>query len=224
MSDLFRNPITFVRGKKAEETKRIGIVSSCRGAGGTFYCSQMALKSKNSAHIVELGKSNYYLAYGMERRFLGQKLVFCDQAAGTEKVADSFVTMFGLSYLVRDPKVAEALSYEQLCKLILFAPNGDVFYDFSGVAEDLVLSLISEMDEVYIVIDPLPTKLLGSARFLEKLRLSYPKAQLVVNRMNKGVHRPELKRFLGGDFTEIPAYPIEKIYSAEYNCTICDFT
>ena len=222
MSDLFRNPIPFVRTKKEERTKRIGIVSSCRGAGGTFYCSQMALKSQNSAYIVELGESNYYLAYGMERRFLGQKLVFCDQAASTEKVADSFVKMFGLYYLVRDPKAQKTLSYEQLCKLILFAPKGDVFYDFSGVAGDLVLSLISEMDEVYIVIDPLPTRLLKSAQFLEKLKLTYPKAKLVVNKMNRGVHKPELKRFLGSDFLEVPAYPIEKIYSAEYNCTICD--
>lgn len=224
MSNLFRNPIAFVRSSKDERTKRIGIISSCRGAGGSFYCSQMALKSKNSAHIVEMGESNYYLAYGMERRFLGQKLVFCDGASESEKVAESFVKMFGMDYLVRDPKVKAALSYEQLCKLVLFAPKGDVFYDFSGVSEDLVLSLISEMDEVYIVIDPLPSKLLKSARFLEKLKLSFPKAQLVVNRMNSGVHKPELKRFLGSDYIEVPVYPIEKIYSAEYNCTICDFT
>ncbi|MDO5332282.1 MAG: hypothetical protein Q4E99_06335, partial [Bacillota bacterium] len=113
---------------------------------------------------------------------------------------------------------------EQICKLILFAPKGTSFYDFSGVDEGLVLSLISEMDEAYIVIDPLPSKLLKSARFIEKLKLSYPKAVFVVNRMNKGVHKPELKKFLGTDFIEVPAYPIDQIYGAEYNCSICDFT
>ncbi|MDO5331892.1 MAG: hypothetical protein Q4E99_04360, partial [Bacillota bacterium] len=127
MSDLFRNPIPFVRPQKEEKVRRIGVISSCRGAGGTFYCSQLALKAKNQAHIVELGASNYYLAYGMERRFLGEKLTFGDEAATTQKVENSFVKMFGMKYLVRDPKITEPLSYEQICELILFAPKGTSF-------------------------------------------------------------------------------------------------
>lgn len=220
MSNLFRNPITFVKQKPIEKSTKVAVVSASRGAGGSFVLGQFALKEKSLVNIVELGEGSYYEAFGMERRFLLEKLCFADEAAKQAKVEDSFCSMFDMKYLVRDPKAKGPLSRDEILKLIAFAPKGKTFFDFSGVDEDCVLNLIAEMDEVYIVIDPLPSKLLKSARFIEKLRLVYPKAVFVVNKMNKGVHRPELNRFLGSDYIAIPSYSADKIYSAEYNCSL----
>ena len=56
---------------------------------------------------------------------------------------------------------------------------------------------------------------------IERIRLESPDALWVVNKMNRGVHKGELKRFLGGvPCLEIPFLAPEELYRAQYNCQL----
>ena len=82
-----------------------------------------------------------------------------------------------------------------------------------------IISLKAFTYVFFTYFDPLPTKLIPSFSEAERLRLSFPEAAVVLNRMNRGVHKAELRRFLGaGKAAEIPALPAEAVYKAEYNC------
>jgi hypothetical protein len=77
------------------------------------------------------------------------------------------------------------------------------------------------MDAVICVVDPIPSGLIPAASEIERLRLKCPRGIWVINKMNRGVHRGELKRFLGGvDWIEIPYLAPEHLYRAQYNCVL----
>lgn len=221
MAQLFRNPITFEKIKKPDETMRIAVLSATRGAGGSFVCHQKAQKNKTDTFVVELGEANDFFAFGMEKRFAGKKIHYSDDGLSGSASKDEFNEMFGINWLVRNPMTVNSLTQEDIYKLVLFAPKGAVYYDFSGVDENICISLLSEMNQAFLVIDPLPSKLLKAASFIEKVKLVYPNCVFVINKMNKGVHKAELTRFLGGGkIEEYPAKALDKLYAAEYNCVL----
>ncbi len=221
MAQLFRNPITFEKQKKPQEMVRIAVLSATRGAGGSYICHQKALKSKVDTYVVELGEPTDFFSFGMEKRFSGKKIHYSDDAFSMQAAKDDFNELFGVNWLVRNPASKEALSQDIIYKMVLFAPKGAVYYDFSGVEENICLNMISEMDKAFLVIDPLPSKLLKAASFIEKVKLVYPECVFVINKMNKGVHKAELLRFLGAEkVEEYPAKPLDKLYAAEFNCVL----
>ena len=221
--ELFRNPIIFHKSEKEKAIRRIAVVPAVRGAGASFTAAQMALYEKGRVNVIELGRPYFYLAYGMEKRFAGRPFVFFEDELSGRGLSGIENTEFGINWLLRRENSPE-MSREALLKTISFPPAGINIYDFSSVGEDAVLFCLSEMDEIYFVIDPLPTKLISSAAYIEKLCLSFPSAKIIVNKMNPGVHRNELKKFLGrSKIKEIPFYPPEEIYRAEYNCCPPEF-
>jgi hypothetical protein len=77
------------------------------------------------------------------------------------------------------------------------------------------------MDAVIAVIDPLPSKLIPGGLFIQRLCFILPKTVFVVNKINKGVHKGELKRFLKGiDTYLMPLVSTQFMYKAEYNCIL----
>ena len=81
--------------------------------------------------------------------------------------------------------------------------------------------VLPEMDEVMLVVDPLPGRLLLGEERLRRVLMEYPDARIIVNKMNAGVHRAELRRFLGNArTTEIPFIDPPLIYRAEYSCVL----
>ena len=216
--ELFRSPIIFHKADKSRINKKIAVVPAVSGAGASFTAAQMALFEREKANVIELGKPYFYLAYGMERRFAGRPFVFFEDKLMNTGISGITNTEFGINWFVRRDGSGE-MSAEALLKTISFPPPGISFFDFSSMNEEKVLLCLSEMDEIYIVIDPLPTKLIASSAYIEKLCLLFPSAKILVNKMNSGVHRNELKKFLGrSKIKEIPFYPPEEIYRAEYNC------
>jgi len=216
--DLFRSPIIFHKSDKNDVIRRIAVVPAFSGAGASFISAQMALYERGPVNVIELGKPCFYLAYGMEKRFAGRPFVFFENelmGGGISKINN---TEFGINWLVR-PVGSSPMSLEALLKAVSFPPKGCTIYDFSSVDEDKILACLSEMDEIYLVIDPLPSSLITAAAFIEKILLLFPSANILINKMNSGVHKNELKKFLGrSKIKEIPFYPPEEIYRAEYNC------
>lgn len=222
--ELFRSPIVFKKNDKSGIVKRTAVVPASPGAGASFTAAQMALFEDGKVNVIELGKPYFYVAYGMEKRFAGRRFVFYEDELFSGGISGIDNSEFGINWLLRREDSGE-MSTEALLKTISFPPPGNNIFDFSSVPEEKVLSCLSEMDMIYIVIDPLPTKLLASAAYLEKLCLLFPSAAVLVNKMNAGVHKNELKKFLGrSKIREIPFYPPEEIYRAEYNCCPPDFS
>lgn len=218
LMELFRSPIIFHKSDKSNISKKIAVVPAVSGAGASFTAAQMALFERSKVNVIELGKPYFYLAYGMEKRFMGRPFVFFEDELMSGGISGIDNSEFGINWLLRREN-SPALDQEALLKTICFPPSGVSIFDFSSVDETKTISCLSEMDEIYLVIDPLPTKLISSAAYIEKLCLLFPSAKILVNKMNKGVHKNELRNFLGhSKIKEIPFYPPEEIYRAEYNC------
>ena len=127
----------------------------------------------------------------------------------------------GYNWYVRMPD-EKAVDERAVLKNLYGAPGSVIVYDCSGLNGEPVLSDVLEAaDVIYLVIDPLPTRLLEGRAFMEDLRSRFPETELVVNKFAKGIHRGELAAFLGTSaYHKLDAVSFEDIYRAEYNCRL----
>ena len=228
---------------KIKERKLIAVAGSAEDVGTSFVCGLLAAQYKThcrgmntpergrislterrrgeeSITLAELGKPYFYGALGFEKRFAIRGFVSYTQLLQNGSVQELNNTADGINWAVLSPQDA-APDTPELFRLIYNLPGDNVILDCSGLSDEVKLNVLAEADRAIVVIDPLPTRLLEAYSFLEDVRLRLPKAELLVNKMNKGVHKNELKRFLGGaGFSELPLYDQSGIYKAEYNCRL----
>lgn len=224
---MFRIPVNR-KPTKAVAQHRIGVVGASRGCGVSFVCGSLALaaagfpemsKDRSSGAgctLAEFGTPYFFNALNAERRFAGSDFVFYEDAVAARKSLFTVRNIYRrVNLLLRSPD-AEGFPPEIcVCKM----PGEIAVFDFSGADPAGSETVLAEMDRIIIVIDPMPTALLSGRKRIEELRMLYPDASIVVNKMNKGVHKAELRRFLGTDrFLELPYYAPELMYRAEYNC------
>jgi len=231
---MFRIPVERRPQKPVpqERTAVTGLVPGCGAsfAAGLEVCRLAALDHGKgrfadsvpdhgfSCTLAELGTPYFYNALNMEKRFADGSFVFYEELLQKRRPLLGIKNLYrGINMLLRAPQSVDFPSALCACKM----PGEQVVFDLSGAPDELLDEVLPEMDRIIIVIDPLPTKLLAGYERLEKLRLLYPDAQLLVNKMNKGVHSAQLTRFLGtGSFSSLPFYPSELVYRAEYNCVL----
>lgn len=217
---------SFFNKEKEHELKpctKIVVASGSSSAGISFVSEIIALglHKIGSVSLVELGKPYFYNAYNFEKAFFSRGFNdFFEKIRKGERINNLERNEFEkVNWLVRKPEDLEKLSPQQLFRS-LYAPKDEYcVFDCSGLDMESSINLLAEADIPIAVIDPLPTKLIESRDFLEKLKISLPNAILLVNKMNIGVHRAELIRYLGTkEFFSMPSVPMEYIYKAEYNC------
>jgi len=198
-------------------------VVPCINEAGASYVSAKLVKEGLIAHhtpsgmrsLVELGNPYFYEALGMEKRFAGREFFEFESA---EKYCLNME--FDINWYLR--KKWTSMDSASLFKVVSMAPGNLIIYDCSGIQNESVLEkILCEMDVIYLVIDPLPTKLFRSEAFIRDFKRKYPKAILVVNKFNKGVHRGQLSAFLGtGNYYTVDAVDLSHIYMAEFNCIL----
>ena len=226
MEELFRIPDKTAEADGEEGLRqifRIGVAGGFPGAGASFTAGLIALQlasEKRSVCLCEPEGHYFYTALGMDRRFESrgfQSLVKSIESGRPVRHVKN--TELGINWMLRSPDEKRSLSPAELFRLTAMPPGDICIIDCSGLSGDLLFGLLAETDCAVLVCDPLPTKLIPAFGSIERLRLSFPEAVMVADRMNGGVHRAELKRFLGGrSFIELPALPAEAVYRAEYNC------
>jgi len=209
--------------KKGRVPLRIGVASAQRGAGTSFIASLIAFRAaegKADVCLCEPAGSYFYAALGMDRRFVNREFEPLLRALEAKRPLRRIRNVeFGVNWLLRAPGELRPLSEAELFRLIAMPPGDICVYDLSGLSGEALTGALAEMDSVALVFDPLPSKLIPAYGQAERLRLSFPDAVIVVDRMNKGVHRAELQKYLGTrSFISVPALPAESIYKAEYNC------
>ena len=224
MSILKKIP-DFTADREAAETEvlKVAVVGACIGAGTSYISARILKKGLYSGHtpeglrtLCELGVPYFYLALGFDKRFAGRK--FYEYSSQGKHLLNMEL---GYNWYVKAPGDG-VLCEKEILKKVYGAPGSMIVYDCSGLSEEEILfDILEEMDIVYLVIDPMPTKLISSQDTIQKIRSRCPSAELVINKYAKGIHRGELSSFLGTrnyiceDYTAI-----EKIYKAEYNCTL----
>lgn len=206
-----------------KERFTIAVADASPGCGASFICGLLAAQKcrTESVSLVELGKPYFYAALGMDRRFSLRSFQSYVKMLESGKGIRSISNMDEkVNWILLRPE-EKAPEGPELFRLISSVPGETVIFDCSGVSDELLKQILPEMDKVYMAVDPLPTKLLGSYRRLEIFRLLLPEMELVVNKMNSGVHKSELRRFLGSrNFSELPLVDPSILYKAEYNCLL----
>lgn len=230
---LFRIP-NIVRNKTnistVKEVKRIAVISIGGHTGVSFVTGLLAASfSKRSAceeevSLVELGSSYFYEAYGIEKRFIQRDFIcFYDILSNKGQIKGFTNSEDNINWILRCPfpQFQEHIDIAAAFRLIHNVSGTLLFFDCSAVPENHLWEILPEMDVIVAVIDPLPSKMIPQGPFIQRLRFTFPQTVFVVNKMNKGVHRGELNRFLDGiDFFPLPLVDAAGVYKAEYNCIL----
>ena len=220
---MFRIPVVRKQEKllQQERTAAVGIFPGC---GVSFVSGLLAAglselpgAEQGGCTLAELGTPCFYTALNIEKRFSDGGFVFYEDALEKRQSLLTVKNSFRkLSLLLRRPDAAGLAPPICACKM----PGQQVVFDLSGFTDDALAEVLPEMDRIFIVADPLPSKLLPAEKRLRRLLMEYPDARLVVNKMNKGVPSAELRRFLGGSFISLPFADPALVYKAEYGCEL----
>ena len=224
---MFRVPVIRKQEKPVLQ-HRTAVAGLCAGCGVSFAAGLLAAgtaalpgaenaSSDCGCTLAELGTPYFYTALNIEKRFAEGDFVFYEDALEKRRSLLAVKNSFRrLDLLLRRPDAAGLAPSICACKM----PGTQVVFDLSGFSEDALDEVLPEMDSIFIVLDPLPSRLLPAEKKLRRLIQKYPGARLVANRMNKGVPSAELRRFLGGSFISLPFADPALIYKAEYGCEL----
>ena len=206
------------------EVTRIAVAGICRGAGASFVSGLLArqLAGQGRLTLAELGKSYFYAATGMEKRFAARPFAFYSRLIETGKGVKSVYNLEdGINWALREPGSAPEKEPSTIFRCFSSLPGDIVIGDCSGLERELSFAVLAEADKAVVVVDPMPSALFEAFDFIEDVRLRLPQAVIVVNKMNPGVHQGELRRFLGTrDYISLPLLPGQLLYKAEYNCML----
>ena len=224
--------------------EKIAFVGMCAGAGTTTlafsaaeYLAARSKKTGLSVTMLELDPKTSapagraYDKVGIDRRFAGRDFIsFYRLASENKPFIGARNIDGGIGWALRIPgETGPAPSAATLFRL-LNNVHGDTIvcdvpaYSFFDCApgRDSLLALLTEMDKVICIFDPLPSRLLASVRAAEACRAlssSGVKTHYVFNKLNSGVDLREAVRFTGvRDYIPFPAIPADIIYKAEYAC------
>lgn len=207
-----------------EEIEKIRTAVYGPEGSGVSFISALAASSapeRLSVSIAELGRAYFYNALDIGRRFALRGFKSPVSALKNKtSVNDISNTECGLNWLVKSPEDPE-LTNSEIFRFFSRAPGDAVVFDCSGLDAETAFDIAAESDRVIITVDPLPTELIKNISLIERLRLSFPDAIVVINKMNRGVHKAELERFIKTkNYIEIPFIDPAIIYSCEYRCML----
>ncbi len=216
------------------DKKRVMVVPAFSGAGASFISSSLAVFAADREDekkrrekgllprvtLAEPAAARFFSEAGMEERFVSRRFVsFCEAIEKGESIREICNSRSGVNCLFRVPGRDGQLSLPGLFRLISSAPGELLIFDCSSMPEELLRDAAAEADKKILVIDPLPARLIESAGFISRFLLRFPDSVIAVNRMNPGVRRAELARFLGRrSFIAVPHLAPETVYKAQYSC------
>ena len=219
---------SFFNKEKSHEihaTTKIVVAAATEGAGVSLVSELIAsnLSELSSVSVTELGKPHFYDALNFEKRFLFTGFVdFFEKIRNSEHIRPGQANKYeNINWIVRKTGDNKALQNQELFRAMYFPKEEYCIFDCSGLDNESSINLLAEADIPVLVIDPLPSRLVESRAFLEKVRVNMPEAVLIVNKMNNGVHKAELNRYLGtNEYFSIDSALLEYIYKAEYNSVL----
>jgi cellulose biosynthesis protein BcsQ len=209
---------------------KIGIIGISNHVGVSFLTSCLARYLANmgihSPAVAELGRGSLFDSCGMDKRFAGRPYFQFYTALTQNKSIRGKKNMDeGVNWLLKSPSEQMIrLTFEQKLRLANHAKGDVVLCDFSG-EQILNRQLLQAMDQIIVVIDPMPSKMLEGHDFLQCIkdmeRNKEAAVIYVINKFNRGVNRRQMLNYLNiKNPVIIPLVKTEIIYTAEYNCKI----
>ena len=221
----------FRKRRERRSRRTVAVAGACPGSGTSFASLAIAwgmtLKEAGEGgpgfgrvSLTELGSAKLYRELDLSARLgAGGFQAYEDALSEMKGIGEVSDPLYGMELLARRPGGRE-LGAAELIRAAHSAPGDSAVLCCSGLAEDLAFEVLAASDIRLLVIDPLPSKLAESFRTIGRFRLDFPDGHLLVNRMNPGVFRGELRELLGTDrYMELPALPAELIYRAEYSAS-----
>jgi len=225
------------------ERIKIGVVPLSQGAGATFVATSMAKILSESENVKisyvevskgkEAGEKLIYDSLGMDKKFAGRQFIdFYQRVVSGESTRGMTNVDEGINWILHTPgtcgtnKVVGEIKKEsgplENIKIINNAPGDIIICDFDLTREMMELS--TDMEVLMIVIDPMPSALIGGFEFLSNFKALEEKGKKVcwiVNKYNDGVNRRELLQYIKiRELHYLPFIAAEELYTAEYNCML----
>lgn len=200
-------------------------------------------------------KTDVYDALGMDKRFSGREFIDFFERISKEKSIKGFKnTDDRVNWIIEIPSDIASLNNglrmgkslnSAVCtegllsdidylRLINNVSGDFIVCDFGDEGRMDKCGLYRDMDELICVIDPMPSKLLDARElisYVKQLSTRGHKVSFLINKVNPGVNRRELRDFLKGEqvlfpsgsrrnYYEIPLIDERLFYSCQYNCDI----
>lgn len=233
----------FASEKDFFERIKIGVVPICRGAGATLIATSLArILSENEKNRIsfieilktrELGGRLTFDSLGIDRRFAGRKFTDVFQLT-LQGVNTRGITNIddGINWILHTPKTNPPLKILEEDKTVMGsldnlrvinnAPGDIIVCDFEIHRE--FRELLTDMDVLIVVIDPMPSSLIAGFEILGYCKLIEEKGGKIfwiINKDNGGVNKRELHKFIKlKELHYIPFINSQELYSAEYNCLL----
>ncbi len=213
----------------AMEKKKIGVISMGPGSGATLVAlalAQQLVLERESVAFLELpralsGQALTYDSLGMEKRFSlkpYQPLFFAIKNRTGIKSLHNRES--GIHWGLMTPgenREKIRLSLGEKLHLIHNITGDFVLCD---LGTDYHSRLLMEMDYVFCVVDPLPSKLIANRDMFETLS-GDKRVVWVENKHNSGVMKRSFSKYMRRKMTyRIPLLPGELFYRKEYNCRL----
>lgn len=224
---------------------KVGVIGMTSGAGASLIAmclaKQISEKTGVLVAVAEIGNTDEslggwnYDAIGVDKRFSERPYVSAHAVAGNGRMRHEQLNMDeGINWVLRDPNESQQpLDLQQLTSLIHNVAGDVVICDFSSslsfdgsnekkARAEGVTRLLGEMDHIIMVIDPLPSKLIGGFERLaavKEVESKFGNVIYVLNKNNDGVNEHELNRYLKvRGIIKVPLIAAKPLYQAEYNC------
>ncbi|MBR0598931.1 hypothetical protein [Sinanaerobacter chloroacetimidivorans] len=208
---------------------KVGIVGISHGAGVSFLTACLAKYLANTREfhpaVVELGNGCIFDSAGMDKRFAGREYFYFFKALREGRSIRGKRNMEeGINWVLKSPAEMDiTLDTDQKLRLINQASGNLILCDCSQY-EKGNQRLLSHMDQIIAVIDPLPSRMLEGYHRLCELKSVESRCQnviYIINKYNRGINRREMMDFLRlRRPIFLPMVAAENIYTAEYICKI----
>lgn len=216
------------------ERLKIGILGICPGAGASFVATSvagvLAARHRKPVAFIELGAAGtgdelLFEATGMGQRFAGRTFMPFHRLVRARRYIHGMRNLdAGVNWALRLPADREDPVNLTELEATRLAGNiqGDWIVCDLGARPDP--GFLSEMDLVFAVVDPLPSRILASAAYFRQVR-SLQAAGLpvtwIINRHNTGVDDRLLRKTLRlGEAVRIPMVDPAWFYMAQYRCRL----
>lgn len=217
--------------EKLSDQLNIAVTGLGRSVGTTFVATALAFyyfdmgKSVTFVQCLTPSKAEslFFDAVAMDQRFARRTFHdYYERICSSKPTAGMRNTEEGIHWILPTScgKTCFDLNPIQKGRLISAAKGEVCIFDIE--ADDEWNHLLLDMDMIVVITDPLPSRMICRAeRFkrLKKMELSGHKILWVVNRMNDGVNKRQVRSYLKtSQIIWIPLFSADKIYQCEYNC------
>ncbi|MBR4020851.1 MAG: hypothetical protein IKI99_06020 [Firmicutes bacterium] len=214
------------------ERYRIGVTGIGRGVGTTFVAAALAFYFRDQGRQVSYTEclnpaacsSLLFDQVAMDKRFAHRHFDNTYQHLTEDgPVRRNQNKEEGILWRIPTPdncKDRLTLNTRQQARLMAAAREEVCIFDME--ADYSWDDYLMDMDVIFVVVDPLPSKLIRSReryRMLKKMELAGCRVIWVVNKMNPGVDKKQVKHYLKADhILWIAAFETSQIYEHEYLC------